>query len=223
MLKLLCCGLRWVSGALAMARRIGVRAQFGDTSATNLTVSGRIGIRPQICYRSGCAVTLARRIEQTKDIENVVQRKVNYCRRPNRAVGLPLARRGEGVGGSGGKHKYIKTVANDAACIRAGGQNDLETRPGCAVKTMARRIGVRAQFGDTSARNLTVSGRIGIRPQICYRSGCPVTLARSIGVRAQFGDISATNLTGMGRIGIRPHICHTVPLFFTSSDIDKRP
>ena len=33
-----------------LARRIGVRAQFGEASLTSSTASGRIGIRPQICY-----------------------------------------------------------------------------------------------------------------------------------------------------------------------------
>jgi hypothetical protein len=37
---------------LTVARRIGVRAQFGDAPATMDTSRGRIGIRPQICYRS---------------------------------------------------------------------------------------------------------------------------------------------------------------------------
>ena len=34
-----------------MGRRIGVRAQFGDALRTMLPLLGRIGIRPQICYR----------------------------------------------------------------------------------------------------------------------------------------------------------------------------
>jgi len=33
-----------------MARRIGVRAQFGEPLFANLMLLGRIGIRPQICY-----------------------------------------------------------------------------------------------------------------------------------------------------------------------------
>ena len=45
-------GVIGLSGAiLAQCRRIGVRAQFGEVSVTNQAVSGRIGIRPQICYR----------------------------------------------------------------------------------------------------------------------------------------------------------------------------
>ena len=46
--------------ALAVARRIGVRAQFGDAPATMDAMRGRIGIRPQdlgfcqICYRAWC-------------------------------------------------------------------------------------------------------------------------------------------------------------------------
>jgi hypothetical protein len=39
-----------INGPRAETRRIGVRAQFGDASATNSTTVGRIGIRPQICY-----------------------------------------------------------------------------------------------------------------------------------------------------------------------------
>ncbi len=45
-----------INGPCAETRRMGVRAQFGDVSATNLTTVGRIGktpspgIRPQICY-----------------------------------------------------------------------------------------------------------------------------------------------------------------------------
>ena len=34
----------------AMARRIGVRAQFADTPPTAMSAPERIGIRPQICY-----------------------------------------------------------------------------------------------------------------------------------------------------------------------------
>ena len=39
-----------INGSRAEIRRIGVRAQFEDASATNSTTVGRIGIRPQICY-----------------------------------------------------------------------------------------------------------------------------------------------------------------------------
>jgi len=39
-----------INGPRAETRRIGVRAQFGDATATNSTTVGRIGIRPQICY-----------------------------------------------------------------------------------------------------------------------------------------------------------------------------
>ena len=45
-------------------------------------------------------------------------------------------------------------------------------------RALARRFGVRAQFGDTLATSPTVSGRIGIRPQICY-TACPVERSRS--------------------------------------------
>ena len=36
---------------VAMARRIGVRAQFADAPPAALSAPERIGIRPQICYR----------------------------------------------------------------------------------------------------------------------------------------------------------------------------
>jgi hypothetical protein len=36
--------------AVGLARRIGVRAQFGDAFVTQMQAMGRIGIRPQICY-----------------------------------------------------------------------------------------------------------------------------------------------------------------------------
>ncbi len=39
-----------INGSRAEIRRIGVRAQFEDASATNSTTVGRIWIRPQICY-----------------------------------------------------------------------------------------------------------------------------------------------------------------------------
>ena len=39
-----------INRSSAEIRRIGVRAQFEDASATNSTTVGRIGIRPQICY-----------------------------------------------------------------------------------------------------------------------------------------------------------------------------
>lgn len=41
-----------------MARRIGVRAQFGDALVPGLMLLGRIGIRPQICYRCWFAEVL---------------------------------------------------------------------------------------------------------------------------------------------------------------------
>jgi len=34
----------------AVARRIGVRAQFGETAPASWVPGDRIGIRPQICY-----------------------------------------------------------------------------------------------------------------------------------------------------------------------------
>ena len=40
---------QWV-GRWAMARRIGVRAQFGVVAVAQTHALGRIGIRPQICY-----------------------------------------------------------------------------------------------------------------------------------------------------------------------------
>ena len=39
-----------LAGSLGLARRIGVRAQFGVAFFALLTALGRIGIRPQICY-----------------------------------------------------------------------------------------------------------------------------------------------------------------------------
>jgi len=46
----ICPSLDPINGPRAETRRIGVRAQFGDATATNSTTVGRIGIRPQICY-----------------------------------------------------------------------------------------------------------------------------------------------------------------------------
>ncbi len=39
-----------LAGSLGLARRIGVRAQFGDALLGLRAALGRIGIRPQICY-----------------------------------------------------------------------------------------------------------------------------------------------------------------------------
>ena len=39
-----------LAGSLGLARRIGVRAQFGDALLALRAALGRIGIRPQICY-----------------------------------------------------------------------------------------------------------------------------------------------------------------------------
>ncbi len=58
-------------------------------------------------------------------------------------------------------------VATNTLFIRYTGLKDLEARYQDA-DAMARRIGVRAQFGDASATHLKLLGRIGIRPQICY-------------------------------------------------------
>ena len=44
-------------------------------------------------------------------------------------------------------------------------------QPSCKGRTVvvARRMGVRAQFGDALLAHLSAFGRIGIRPQFCYR------------------------------------------------------
>ena len=42
-----------LAGSLELARRIGVRAQFGDALLALRAALGRIGIRPQICCRRG--------------------------------------------------------------------------------------------------------------------------------------------------------------------------
>ena len=46
------CPHRQLAGrAVVVARRMGVRAQFGDAVLARLSAFGRIGIRPQFCYR----------------------------------------------------------------------------------------------------------------------------------------------------------------------------
>ena len=91
---------------------------------------------------------------------------------------------------------------------------------------LARRIGVRAQFGDALLALRAALGRIGIRPQICRRwvldDACRLLgamwtarvgslgMGRRIGVRAQFGVAFFALLTALGRIGIRPQICYGV-------------
>jgi len=42
--------------AVVIARRIGVRAQFGETLFSDSSAAGRIGIRPQFSYRSAKTV-----------------------------------------------------------------------------------------------------------------------------------------------------------------------
>ena len=61
----------------------------------------------------------------------------------------------------------IYFVSGGACCIRAGRLNDHRTKAGCG-SLLARRIGVRAQFGDAQLVTSRTLGRIGIRPQICY-------------------------------------------------------
>ena len=58
--------------------------------------------------------------------------------------------------------------------------------------TVARRIGVRAQFGEPSLTKPSPFGRIGIRPQICYR--CRIADSR-VGVRPQTGQINCCRRT----------------------------
>ena len=69
-------------------------------------------------------------LHQPQPIENVVQHTANYRHRPHRAVELPLARRGEGVGGSGGTPKYINNVAISALFKRARWLNRPATQSG---------------------------------------------------------------------------------------------
>ena len=73
-----------------------------------------------------------------------------------------------GLGGGGGKSKTINNIATIALRVMARAPNRHEFRLRCA-DTIARRIGVRSQFGDALCAGLMAGCRIGIRPQISYR------------------------------------------------------
>ena len=234
--------------ARVLARRIGVRAQFGDAPLATSTASGRIGIRPQICYaapvfdagakagqlwsggfrdanwllpgrseleqqagaaaelfitqagfhidfcHAHAAVDAASELTTARLVPNCSHAVADLGSDPNSVRDLEICQRRSpelgsdpnsaghpdsasvGVAQRNGRFA-IKTnpaqvyfaiyfVSGSARCIRAGAQKSYASGEGC-MPVLARRIGVRAQFGEAPLANSTAPGRIGIRPQIC--------------------------------------------------------
>ena len=84
-------------------------------------------------------------------------------------------------------------------------------QPSCKGRTVvvARRMGVRAQFGDALPAHLSAFGRIGIRPQFCYRVTA-ISAAEKAGAGYQFCYRAPVN-GAAEKAGSGYQFCYRVP------------
>ena len=217
-----------------LARRIGVRAQFGDAQLATSKAPGRIGIRPQICYTAPVFGAGAKEGQwmsgDFRDANWPLPGGLKLAQQVAAAIDLFVTQIGfqyhfqcaHAVADLGSDPNSVRDFQICQQCLpELGSDPNSADHPDSALVSAAQsrdRVAMKANAVQVSAAIYFVSGgacciRAGRLNVPRTKAGRGSLLARRIGVRAQFGDAQLVTSRTLGRIGIRPQICYAAPVF----------